>query len=607
MPNVKPSRLSIGGPRSRPLRLRLCATGLVAAVIGLAPLATLTGPRQARAEPAAKSDQTKPAKPEKAANQKSGKPEQLKSATAGAAKTAAPAKPQRALLPKPGVASPDEARYIAALDKAIAPVSATPISAEEAALVRDAIKAVGAANLAKGVDIAAKIRDPVALKLFDWYRLRSGYGEPQEYAAFLEQNPAWPDRALLVQRKEEALFTQGGTASTIRAHFKNGVARTGVGWAALASALLAEGNTEEAAKLAARAWRDLGIPASLETGFLERFGKLLTPADHKWRLDKLIIDDLRWSGVRNARAQFAKRLIPLLPDVERKKANARLAVFMRSSGAKARLEALPASDNPDWGLVFHRIQVLRRAGHATEAAKLLLGAPMDEADTVVPDSWWEERRANAYIALKAGKPKLAFDLVREAGPLSVNPLKEQRFMAGWIALRMLEDTKLAEPQFQALKKAADGPLSRAKASYWLGRTAEAEGDGEAASQHYREAASDADTFHGLLALQKLAPGRRPIEIRAPAEPDAALIEKFNALDAVKAAVIARKSSLDAHVLRSFIAHLRTVFDSEAGSALVAHLSEAVGDTQMAVRTGKAAIAGRQNLLYYAYPVHTFPA
>ncbi len=50
---------------------------------------------------------------------------------------------------------------------------------------------------------------------------------------------------------------------------------TGVGYAALASANLADGNTEEATKLAAKVWREMTIPATLENGFLSRFGKLL--------------------------------------------------------------------------------------------------------------------------------------------------------------------------------------------------------------------------------------------------------------------------------------------------------------------------------------------
>ena len=530
-------------------------------------------------------------------------------ATVAAEPARAPDKaaPARALMPKPAAPSKVEAEHSQRLDAAIAATRDYALPAEEAHRIGEAVKAIDSADLSKARALEDKVHDPVARKLIHWYRLRSGHGEPAEYHAFLDANPAWPDRDRIGQRLEEALFVRGGSADAIKSQFATSEPRSGVGLAALASAHLAAGDEVEAKRLAATAWRLRTIPAELETGFLARFGRYLTVADHKWRLDRLLIDDLRWAGERTSRAQIIRRLLPHLPPAERKKGEARLAVLLKSKGARKLIDGLPAEPQPDWGLVFHRAQALRQAGKTDEAAKLLLGAPTEEAKTVVPDEWWVERRANAYEALKAGKPKLAYELVREAGPLSVNPLKEQQFMAGWLALRYLNDPALAETHFLALRKAADGPLSRAKASYWLGRTAEAMNNPAAAKEHYQEAVRDPDTFHGLLARQKLEPGRQPIVIAAPAEPTQEQIDRFNGLDAVKAVAVARKAGLAPEIMRAFIVRLRTTLASEAEVAMLAHLADALGDTQSAVRTGKAAVARGQNLLYYAYPVHPFPA
>ena len=88
-----------------------------------------------------------------------------------------------------------------------------------------------------------------------------------------------------------------------------------------------------------------------------------------------------------------------------------------------------------------------------EAAKIILAIPPDPDKIAVLDEWWAERRQLAYQALKAGKTKLAYELANEAGPLSVNPLKEQSFMAGWIAWRYLKDAESAYAHFKALEKA----------------------------------------------------------------------------------------------------------------------------------------------------------
>jgi soluble lytic murein transglycosylase len=500
-----------------------------------------------------------------------------------------------------------EAEHMARLDAAIATVREQALSATDASRLGEAMAAYGANAAAKGQQLRDQITDPLARKLVDWYRLRAGFGEQGDYRTFLAENPTWPERPLLTHRFEEALFTQGGGSGSIKDAFNGSEPKSGAGLAALASALLAEGDEVQARALAARAWRHHDIAATLETGFLARFGRFLTEADHKWRLDRLLNEDIRWTDSRNERAAFVRRLIPLLSKPEQQKAEARLAVFLRAANAQQLMNALPADTSADWGLAYHRIQMLRRAGKHEEAWKILLSAPTDAAVIVSPDTWWTERRANAYEALSAGKPRVAFDLVRQAGPLSANPLKDQTFLAGWLALRFLNDAKSAETFLQTMRKAADGPMSLAKSEYWLGRNAEALGDRAQADVHYRAAAKHAETFHGQLAREKIGNEPQQFLVKPPAAPTAEEIARFNSLDLVKAAVLAQKSGVDSSIVRAFLGQLQRNMTTESEVAMVAHLAEALGHTQMSVRIGKAAIFRGLNLVHYAYPLHPFPA
>src|SRR5690606_7876819 len=204
-------------------------------------------------------------------------------------------------------------------------------------------------------------------------------------------------------------------------------------------------------------WREFDIPAAYEQGFLERFGSLLTEADHKWRFDRLLIDAPRWSSQRKERAAAAKRIIPLLSKSEQTKAEARLAVFLRQKSAAKLMAALPADTKADWGLAFQKADLLRRQGKDEEAWTILLSAPTGREEAVNPDGWWALRQAGAYDALRAGNPKMAFELVREAGPLSVNERNQQTFLAGWLALRHLKDPRTALAFFEANEKSTDGP------------------------------------------------------------------------------------------------------------------------------------------------------
>ena len=486
-------------------------------------------------------------------------------------------------------------------------VRAIGIDTEEASRLKDFIKAVAAQDFAKAQEIRGGIKDPVALKLVTWCRLRAGYGKIGEYKAWLGDNPAWPDAGMMVQRYEELLFAEGGSADRILDELIDHVPKTGMGTAALARAELESGDVAKAKEHAVKVWRDMFVPPLQEAPFLERFGKLLTLADHKWRLDRMMVEDIRFSADRAERLGAIRRQIGRLPAEEQKIAEARLTVFRHEEGALAQLDKVRYDAPSDLGLLYHRIQALRRAGKAPEAAQLMIASgPTDPKLTPSLDAWFEERRVLAYAMLNAGKAKLAYDLVKAPGPLSVNPAKDQAFLAGWLAMRQLKDMRAATVHFMTAAKFADGPLSRAKAGYWLGRIAESEGNIETARANYARSAVEIDTFHGQLSRLKLDPNNRKLEIKFPAPPSPEQIARFNSLDAVKAVVVASKAKLDPAIPRLLIASLRTYFKTEPEVGMTIHLADAIGDTQLAVKSAKQVAVLHLNQFVYSYPVHTFP-
>ncbi len=523
--------------------------------------------------------------------------------------------PKAAALPNPGPAvqptavprpQPQEREHAARYDAAIAQVKEIAISTEDQTRLREAVASAAGAKLPQAKALRDQITDATARKLVDWYLYRGGYGSAAEIRSFLDANPAWPDRGTLMQRAEEALFNAPPPPAEIKAFFGNGEPRTAVGLATLASAYLAEKDEARAKALVVKAWTEHELPASLEPEFLKRVGGMLTLADHKRRLDRLLFNDSRWTSERNERAAVIRRMLPLLPAGEKKIAEARLAVFLRAKNATQLMAKLPAHSQADWGVAVQKAQALRRQNKDEEAWKILLAEP-EATLHIKPDGWWEARRGSAYAALKAGKAKLAYELVRDPGRLSVNASKDAAFLAGWLALRHLRDAKAALGHFQQLAKGADGPLSKARGQYWLGRTHEAMGDKAQAQEHYRAASAYFDTFHGQLARLKLDPGANGLKITPPAAPTEEEMARFNGSDAVKAAVIVRQAGLDVSLMRAFLIHLRNHLKSEAEVAMVAHLAQALGDTQIAVRIGKIAIARGMNLVYYAYPIHSLPA
>lgn len=558
------------------------------------------------AQTAEKKTPAKVGAPKPAAQAKPAEPKQKAAATTTAEPAAEPAPAPAAKASPTPRPSPEEVQHTTRYDAAIAATRNRPVSTEDVGRIRDAVKAIAEADLAKGKALRDQITDPAGRKLIDWYLYRGGYGTAAEIRAFMLANPAWPDRERLNQRAEEALLNSNASPRDIKAFFAETPPATGVGMAALASALAAEKDEAAARVLAAKAWAEYAIPAIQEPNFLKKVGSLLTENDHKRRLDRLLLNDSRWAGERNERAAVIRRVIPLLSEPEQKKAQARLAVFLRAKNSEQLMAKLPPlALKTEWGLAIQRAQALRRQKKHEAAWEILLKEP-DSTLHVKPDGWWEERRAGAYAALKAGKAKTAYELVRDPGQLSVNAQNGASFMAGWVALRHLNDAKKALTHFEAFTKSADGPLSRARAYYWLGRAYETLGDQAKARESYSTAAANIDTFHGQLARLKLDPQASALPITPPATPTAEESARFNGLDAVQAILLIEKAGLDRSLRYAFFNHLRFYFKTEAEAAMLAHLAEALGDTQLAVRIGKTAIGRGLNLMYYAYPVHRLP-
>jgi soluble lytic murein transglycosylase len=580
-------------PTSKTLTTFLFA-GLTAGAVAAAEESAKTKAKPAPAKAGAAGAAAKPKSP----------PEPVKAAVTATPPTA-DTKPVSTLPPTPVPRrGPEETEHVARYDAAIAPVRDTAVSAEDAGRLKEAIGAIGGGKIPQAIAVREQITDPAGRKFVNWYLYRSGYGSPPEVRAFLDANPDWPDRSLLNQRAEEALLVSQSGAKEIKAYFGGQQPRTAAGMGALASAYLAEKDQARAKALAVKAWTEHDISGAMEPVFLKLVGSLLTEADHKRRLDRLLLNDSRWANERNERAAVIRRVIALLSADEKKKAEARLAVFMRAKNAPQLISKYPQQAT-DWGLAVQRSQALRRQKKAEEAWKTML-VDTEPVEFAKPDGWWEERRANAYGALKAGQTKTAYDLVKSPGLLSANAGKDASFFAGWLAFRHLNDPKLALGHFETLAGAADGPLSHARGQYWVARAHEALGDAAKAREHYKAAAAYFDTFHGQLARLKLDPSAAALKIVPPAAPTAEQAARFNGSDAVKAIVLARKANLDISLSRAFIVHLRNHLRTEAELAMVAHLADALGDPQSAVRVGKTAISRGMNLVYYAYPIHALP-
>src|ERR1700746_3031127 len=79
-------------------------------------------------------------------------------------------------------------------------------------------------------------------------------------------------------------------------------------------------------------------------------------------------------------------------------------------------------------------------------------------------------------------------------------------MAGWIALRFLNDPSTALEHFARIDEGSIDPIVRARAAYWRGRAAEAAGRFEEMRAQYEAAARYPTAYYGQLANARLGLG-----------------------------------------------------------------------------------------------------
>ena len=421
--------------------------------------------------------------------------------------------------------------------------------------------------------------------------------ELARYTAFLSENPSWPAIGLLRRRAEAALWSERPDPISVRSFFGKGVPTTAKGKFALARALLLQGERSAAQSLFATpgattrsAMTSKVPPSTFSTNSV-------TAADHKARMDaRLNAEDVD-GGLRSA--DRAGGSAPAI-------AKARVAVIKKAANAKALLDALPAEAQRDIGCIFSRVQLLRRAEKAAEAADVILSVPQDHGTNAAidADQWWVERRLIARKLLDLGDAKKAYRVARDAAlPGKENFRAEQQFTAGWIALRFLRDPASALAHFARIGQGTHNPIALARSGYWQGRAAEALGRKDEARTHFEAAAHYSTAYYGQIARARL--GHKDIVVRPPPEAPPDRRDSFGRLEVVRAIKL-----LYAIEERDLIAgSLADLGERSADAVALAALGDVAGDHKDAramLLLGKAALARGLPLEHYAFPTVGIP-
>ena len=285
--------------------------------------------------------------------------------------------------------------------------------------------------------------------------------------------------------------------------------------------------------------------------------------------------------------------------------------LLRSAESEARSERYVTfiRANPEWPsipLLRQRAEVkLEELRYRAPARGFLGGEPTGSADGVSlkhetrgpqeRDERWRERRGLARRLIDLGDAVTAYRVVREAAP-PANPYyrAEYNFMAGWIALRFLNEPSTALVHFARIDEGSTDPIVRARAAYWRGRAAEAAGRFEEMRAQYEAAARYPTAYYGQLANARLGLGE--IAFRSPQpEPSHSTARELAHAAEILYSIDERDLAL------SFMTDLAKESNDVASVAAVGEITERYDDVQAMLLIGKTALARGMAMDQYAFP------
>ncbi|WP_291709758.1 lytic transglycosylase domain-containing protein, partial [Bradyrhizobium sp.] len=477
-----------------------------------------------------------------------------------------------------------------AVAAAVAATSSTPKSDMNA--LENVIELIRKHNPADATQAEAQITDPVARKLAEWIILRSddNGATVERYRAFLSANPSWPSQNFFRRRLEAALWDDHREDPAVWSWFETETPLTAKGRFSLARVMLARGDRANAERLVREAWHDDPMSEETENTALDQFGALLTPGDHKARMDTLLYGSEHAAALRAAK-RLGSGYIAL--------AKARIAAYEKAPNLRPLLELVPPELHGDPGYTFAKIQLLRREEKFVEAAQLMLSAPKDPGRLKNLDEWWIERRLLARKMIDVGEVRNAYLIARDAALPTRDIYKtEQEFTAGWIALRFLNDPAIAAQHFARIGVGSVNPTTLARAGYWQGRAAEAAGRSQEARAAYAAASEQSTSYYGQLARAKL--GLPQIELSQP--PRGRGAERLEIVRATQLLYDLDEGELAIPIFAD--AGDNGDPDALAGLAEIAGRHD---DARAMLLVGKAALNRGLPFDFYAYPVNGIPA
>ncbi|MEJ0022076.1 MAG: lytic transglycosylase domain-containing protein [Alphaproteobacteria bacterium] len=403
--------------------------------------------------------------------------------------------------------------------------------------------------------------------------------------------PDWPQLDLLRTRARIALAKSGLTSLAKIDWLYRQRDTSADALALLATQLAQAGRQSDGATIARAAFVNETLSAEAENDLWTQFSTRFTPSDIGAR-----VSALQWRGDHTRARRFFRFL-----DADARLTADAWAAISASNNPAAFAQLTPIAQNRV-ELLFAETQRLRRAGEDARAAQLALRIHAADAPLNARVAIFQERRRLIVKSLAANDPVSAYALSTESGLDRGETYADAEWLAGWLALRRLNDPVRAQAHFSRLRERVSTPVSLARAAFWLGQAQQGQGRLDEAAISFVQAAHQPPTFFGQLAAAQIAVQPRPLEAPIPTALDRM---RFEGLPFVRALRWMGEAG-DQWGFEMIALHVANQLTNPLDYSLLADIARSSGFPGSAVRTAKVGIRRGYFALDAAYPIAALP-
>ena len=344
--------------------------------------------------------------------------------------------------------------------------------------------------------IKVKIKNEEAKKILDWIRYYNGADDLTftNYINFIEENSFWPLLDNVKLKAEEKISFSDDHAALLK-YFGMEDPKTGWGKIYYGNSLMQNEDNKKGIRLIKEGYINGNFSRSEQQTLIKKFRSFLDQEDHKKR-----ISDLLWNG----KYRTAKSLIKYVDKDYQKLFEARIALISFSGGVDNLISIVPEYLKNNPGLQHDRLKWRIKKGKDESALELMLEVNKNNSLNIErPDKFWKLKKSIIRELINKHEYKNAYKLSINHGLSSNADIASAEWLAGWISITFLNDPATSKVHFQKIWDVSSRPISKARGSYWIGKSYAKLNDKDLSEKWFKEASRYSLTFYGQLAATEL--------------------------------------------------------------------------------------------------------